>query len=159
MALLLCFCGLRILALINITSIYAVCNAGCFMAAACNCFHPIFELKWLKSLRYGTTEICPCVKAHSQTVKTLLQISGGWIPQSEVMRTPSDHTAGRRPGSYWREHDDPVNYKGDITTRERLILQSHWDVVKRLSNLLSHHLWEKCSFHLLPNRKFHSGQK
>lgn len=58
----------------------------------------------------------------TETVKTLLQ---GWIPQSEVVRTLSHHThaAGRHPDSYWREHDDPVNYKGDII-QVNLILQT-----------------------------------
>lgn len=134
-----------------------VCNTASFMAAAYVDVHRIFALKCVKTLKYGmnswceyifdnkwTKEICwnpvpYCLNRGAQIVKTLLQVPGGWIPQSEVVRTLSDHTAGRQPGSYWREHDDPVNYKGDIT-QVNLMLQTHRDVVSWLSNLMSNRL-------------------
>jgi len=76
-------------------------------------------------------------------VKTVLQVSGGWTRQSELVRTPS---AGRQPGHYWREHDDPVNNKSGIT-QMNLNVQTLRDVIKRLSNLLNNQLpWETLGF-------------
>lgn len=84
-----------------------------------------------------------------------MQAAGGWIPQSEVVRTLSDHAAGWRPDSNWREHDDLVNYQGDIT-QVNLILQTRRDVVTRPCNLLSN--VEKVGF-THPIRTFHSHSK
>lgn len=139
-----------------------------FMAAARIYMNPFFCIKMLKnfttlafillneyifdpesSLHVRKLKLCLfryCLFWGAHAVKTLLQVSGGWVLQSEVTRTLSDHTAGRQPGSYWREHDDLVNYKGDIT-QVNLILQTHRDVVNRRSNPLSNRLLEESGFH------------
>lgn len=146
----LCFCGLGMLVY------YYVC-IGClhysmfygFCFYLCSAYFCIKMLK--KTFKCGVDSWCECMFLIAWTwgarvVKSLLQVSGGWILQSEVVRTLSDHAAGRQPGSYWREHDDPVNYKGDIT-QVNLIVQTHRDVINWLSNLLSDQLTEESRFH------------
>lgn len=71
-----------------------------------------------------------CHLAYIITLKTLLkwsralsQVGGECVSQPVALRPLSDHGAGSRPSGRRREHDDPGNYKGDITD-VNLILQT-----------------------------------
>lgn len=145
MALLFCFCGLRILVYYYVHTGCLQCSRfhGCclYSCPLCICIKMFFFFKygiWCEYIfdNVWAKKVCSCETLFFTAWTEVLRYSRLLVGESYSQRwwRLLDHTAGRQPGSYWREHDDPVNYKGDIT-QVNLMLQTHWDVVNWLCNL------------------------